>query len=584
MKTKILVVTDDKGLLKSLVKNLGKTVFEIFNPKKEGILQAVFDEVPHLIVVDEAHDGLKGKQLALSFKQDIVLKYIPIVLVLEKKETLLIKEMMVIEDFFEKSNDVKFLAGSIRQVLKKSSNEMDVNPLTHLPGTRSTILRLEQAIESKKKYSVVCIDLTGLAAFNKAYGDSRGDEIIIRTSEILKKAIRLYGEPKNFLGHLGGDDFIILTTPECSVPLCEAVIQNFDSEVAGFYDTEDRERGHLVQRNSEGELKRFPIMSLSAAVVDNAKISFKEASEISCIAGELAKTMRTMPGSCYSLYRPIQKKSVKATPENTHEVHFPGNMKSVVIPGSTTNPDQYAAFFYAILKEKKIQTLYQPLVDFKQKCVVGYEALSRPILHYPSNEASTLFGMARQTNHVKELDCMCVEFALKRAQAMAQNLKLFLNLNHETLLDRAEMSKLFKDKGAIGFKNIVIEITEQSILRSFDKIRVALAELKEQGVSVAIDDVGGGAVSLRDVAQLKPDYIKFDRSLIRQIDVSTTKQQILMSLILFAKGIGATTVAEGIESREECEAARMCGINLGQGYYLARPGEPFPVALTSWKN
>jgi len=120
----------------------------------------------------------------------------------------------------------------------------------------------------------------------------------------------------------------------------------------------------------------------------------------------------------------------------------------------------------------------------------------------------------------------------------------------------------------------VIEVTEQSILRSFDKLHDAMMELKEQGVSVAIDDLGGGAVSLRDVAILKPEYIKFDRSLIRQIDTSTTKQQIVLSMILFARGIQAQTTAEGIETKEEYETARMCGVNLGQGYYFARPGTP----------
>ena len=93
---------------------------------------------------------------------------------------------------------------------------------------------------------------------------------------------------------------------------------------------------------------------------------------------------------------------------------------------------------------------------------------------------------------------------------------------------------------------------------------------------MAIDDVGGGAVSLRDVAVLKPDFIKFDRTLFHQISNNTVKQQIVLSLILFAKGIHAITTAEGIETKEELEAVLMCGIKLGQGYYLARPGKPFP--------
>ncbi len=582
MKSKILLVTEYRVFMAALGKDLERISCEILRPGKDGVLQAVFDEVPHLIVVDEAHDGLKGKELALRLKQDVVLKNIPIILVVERREGLLAKEVQYIDAFFEKNSNVKPLAAAIHRTLKKSSNELDVNPLTHLPGVRTTLSHIEQALSSKKKFSILCVDISDLAPFNKAYGDSRGDEVIIRTSEILKKSLRLYGDAKDFLGHLGGDDFVILTTPERAVAVSEVIIQNFDAEVANFYDFEDRDRGHIVQKDAEGTLKRYPVMSVSIAIVDNQRTVLSDPADVSRIAGDLAKTMATMPGSCYVLYQPPAEKGKKETPENSHEIHFPGKMKSVTIPGSTADPDQYVAFFYSILKDRQIQTLYQPLVNLKQKRVVGYEALTRPVLYYPSNEATTLFGVARQTNHVKELDRLCVEFALKNAQTISQELKIFLNLNHETLLDPMEMRDIFADKGAIGYRNIVIEITEQSILRSFDKVKNALADLKAQGVSVAIDDVGGGAVSLRDVALLKPDYIKFDRSLIRQIDVSTTKQQILLSLILFANGIGATTVAEGIETREECETVLMCGVSLAQGYYLARPGKAFPVAQTIW--
>ena len=584
MKIKVLLISEDQKQISRLSKNLPKIGIDILLHQNGDVLQAIYEEVPHLILVDEAFDDGKGRMLATSLKQDVVLKYIPLIFLVDQKQPLSVKEAKMLDEVFQKNGSSTELKLAIEHVIQKNTNELDVNPLTHMPGTRSSVLKIEQAFKSSKKFSVLCIDLSQLAVFNKAYGDARGDEVIIRTSEMLKKALRLYGEAHDFIGHSGGDDFIVLTTPERAVPIAEAFIQNFDSEIAGFYDSEDRERRFLAQRDASGTIKHFPLMSVSVSIIENKSLAIKEASEISRIAGDLEKSMHQMPNSCYAIYHP-PKKNLLATATNTsQEIHFPGIVKSVSIPGSTASPDQYAAFFFTILKEKKIQTLYQPIVDMKQRSVVGYEALSRPVIYYPSNEATTLFSVARQTNHVKELDLLCVEFALQRAQTLSQEAKLFLNLNHETLMDASQMRDIFAEKGAIGFKNIVIEITEQSILRSFDKVRVALAELKEQGVSVAIDDVGGGAVSLRDVALLKPDFIKFDRSLMRQIDVSTTKQQILMSLIVFAKGIGALTVGEGIETKEECEAAQMCGISLGQGYYFARPQESFQTLIEPWSK
>jgi len=255
------------------------------------------------------------------------------------------------------------------------------------------------------------------------------------------------------------------------------------------------------------------------------------------------------------------------------EVRFPSKMKSVKLTGKLRNTDEYRPVFNAILRSRKLQTLYQPIVELKTKKIVGYEALTSSPVEGPLSDSTTLFEVARELGCTIELDQLCVELALRNGQALEPDRKLFLNLNHETLIDSKIMKNLFSEKGVIGFKNIVLEVTEQSILRSFEKVREALLELKEQGVSMAIDDVGGGAVSLRDVAILKPDYIKFDRSLIRQIDANPMKQQIVLSMILFANGIQAATTAEGIETKEEYETVLNCGIHLGQGYYFARPNK-----------
>jgi EAL domain-containing protein (putative c-di-GMP-specific phosphodiesterase class I)/GGDEF domain-containing protein len=464
----------------------------------------------------------------------------------------------------------------VRNILEQNHNELDLNPLTSLPGARSSVLRIERAIRSKAPFAVCCVDLASLAVFNRAYGDARGDEVIIRLSHIIREALQYQGAADGFVGHLGGDDLVVMTRSDEAEALSETIIQNFDAVIPSFYDTQDREQGYLVQRNKEGVLTQYPIMSVSIAIVHNEKRPRYRLPQISRIAGELKKYMKALPGSCYIQYRRKSRLAADPAQDGALEVRFPSKMKSINITEFSEESDRHTAFFKALLKSKNIRTLYQPVVDLKTKRVMGFEALTRALSDAPAEEATFLFNAARDGGVVKELDELCVEYALKSAQTMGPDKKLFLNLNLETLLDEKVMKRLFDARGVIGFKNLVIEVTEQSILRSFDKVRDALLELKQKGVSVAIDDVGGGAVSLRDVAVLKPDYIKFDRSLIRQIDISTTKQQIVLSMILFAKGIHALTTAEGIETREEYEAVLMCGVNLGQGYYFAKPGPLLP--------
>ncbi|MBI3251771.1 MAG: EAL domain-containing protein [Candidatus Omnitrophica bacterium] len=580
-KNKILILIDEPRLRASLAKELEALHHTVVSRGDDNVLSEVFDEVPHLIVVDEDYKNKDGRNIALGIKEDLVLKYIPIILLVGREEPPGEGAGARIDFHFVKGKSAEEFRFYVREALTKSAHELDLNPLTRLPGTRSSVLRIDRAIHSKKLFAVCCIDLSDLSAFNSAYGDARGDAIIRRLGEIAQEVLKKEGGGEDFLGHLGGDDLIVLTQPEAAVPISQAVIERFDAAIPDFYDPQDRERGYLVQRDKAGHLAHYPIMNVRIAIVHNDTIPLTAMTEITRIAGELKRYMKTLPGSCYVKYRRTNPAPHKQPAENLSlEVHFPTKMKSVTIAQPRPETDKYSELFSAILRGKKIQTVYQPIVELSTRQIIGYEALTRGVTEPPLNDATLLFSVARESGRVKELDKLCVDYALLNGQSLPAEKKLFLNLNHETLIDSGLMKNLFSEKGGIGFKNLVIEVTEQSILRSFDKMRNALAELKAQGLSVAIDDVGGGAVSLRDVAILKPDYIKFDRTLIREIDTSPTKQQIVLSMILFANGIEAMTTAEGIETREEYETVLHCGIHLGQGYYFARPSGEFAKAVS----
>jgi EAL domain-containing protein (putative c-di-GMP-specific phosphodiesterase class I) len=310
-------------------------------------------------------------------------------------------------------------------------------------------------------------------------------------------------------------------------------------------------------------------MTIMVAIVEAERGVRLEITRIGRIAAELRKSMKPLRASCYLSYG-----EVRDAQRHQLEVHFPTRGDSVWVPGLLATTDRDAALLEDILKGRKIQTVFQPIIELKTRRITGYEALTRCAVF--GEHPERLFARARDLGLVEELDRLCVDSALESAQALPAGQKLFLNINLETLIDSRRMDEIFRHKGAIGFKSIVIEVTEQSILRSFEKLKDALLDLKEQGVGVAIDDVGGGAVSLRDVAVLRPDYIKFDRSLIRQIDANITKQQIILSMLLFANGIQAMTTAEGIETNAEFRTVQACGIHLGQGFYFAKAGKAFP--------
>ncbi|MBI4352569.1 MAG: EAL domain-containing protein [Candidatus Omnitrophica bacterium] len=573
-KHKILVVTDDPSLRAALAEKLSASRFDLCYSDGE-VMQKVFDEVPHLVVIDEGFKRGEGLRTALAIKRDMVLKYVPVALLAARRHALRRRKTGLIDLFFERPPEWKNFLLSIRRLLAKNYNELDLNPLTNLPGARSSLLRIERAIASRKRFAVCCADLSHLGVFNKVYGDARGDKVIARLAKIIQRAVKEEGGSDDFVGHLGGDDFIVVTHPHAAEGISRRIAELFDEAAPRFYDRRHREEGHLLERSDEGVLTRYPLIAVSIAVVQNGTRPLSEITEISAIASDLQRCMKKLPGSRYMEDRRQARRENDDKDQGVSET-----AKSVRIGGfGRGHEEKYRDFFVEVLEKGRIETLYQPIVDLRERKVIGFEAMTRGFSHSPLKDSSLLFAAAREYGKIQELDELCVEHVLKSGQGIGTDKKLFLNLNHETLITPGVMKRLFRKRGAIGLKSLVIEITEESILRSFQKIKDALFELKKEGVSVAIDDVGGGAVSLRDVAILKPDYMKFDRSLIRQIHRSKTKQQIVRSMLLFASGFHALTAAEGIETKEECQTAAACGVHLGQGYYFARPGKAFPEVI-----
>ncbi len=569
-KNKILLMIDDAALREDLCREVARLDCEITYPGQD-VLQTVFDDVPHLVIIDEDFGKGRGRLIARDIKEDLVLRHIPIVLLVKNQGMLVRDKYSKIDLYFEKGQDTNGLLSYIGSVLQENVNELDVNPLTHLPGSRSSILCIEKAIHSHKPCTVCCVDMSNFSVYNHVYGDARGDKVIARLGEIAHEAVKEVGAHEDFIGHLGGDDFVVVTDPDRAVRLSEAIIRHFDEAIPNFYDEADRKRGYVLSRENGGLYERYPMMSITVVIVQTENLELSQIGQLGEMASKLKKPAKSIPGSCYIKYesRPI----AGAGTESTLELRFPKNRESVTVTQPQEGVDKYSAFFNTMRSGKKIQTVYQPLVDLKTRKIFGYEALTRPLEADFLDNPTALFSVARETGRVKELDRYCVECALKNGQSLGADKKLFINLNHETLIDADIMRTLFDEKGSIGYENIVIEVTEQSILRSFDHIREALKDLKAKGVSVAIDDLGGGAVSLRDVAVLRPDFIKFDKSLIRDIDKSVTKQQIIISMIIFANGIRAATTAEGIETKKEYETTLMCGVGFGQGYYFAKPGK-----------
>jgi len=228
-----------------------------------------------------------------------------------------------------------------------------------------------------------------------------------------------------------------------------------------------------------------------------------------------------------------------------------------------------------IIGEEDVVTLYQPILDLQTLDVLGHEVFSRGPAGGPFEDAERLFALAERTGRLLELERLCRNRALVSASRhLRPGTKLFLNTSAPALADPAVSGDAFVrqvEAQGLDHADVVLEITERVALEERQAFRDTLRKLKREGFGIAIDDMGSGYSSLKALVEVEPDYLKFDISLVRDIDRSLIKRSLLETLVDLSAKIGAKVIAEGIEIEPELATLRDMGVPLGQGRYLGPP-------------
>ena len=232
-----------------------------------------------------------------------------------------------------------------------------------------------------------------------------------------------------------------------------------------------------------------------------------------------------------------------------------------------------------ILVNERITTVYQPIVRMTDLSIIGYEALSRGPEGTEFHNPAILFQLAKESDLLFELDRVCRKLAIENAVNLPAGKKIFVNTLPNTMNDPDFQGTKFKkwlDKVKLDPSRIVLEITEERAAEGLDQLRTTLDQYRVQGCSVAVDDAGTGYSNLEAIMKLEPSFLKIDMSLVRDIETSVVKRELIKALSGMARSIKAEVIAEGIETREEYEVLLDLGIDFGQGYLFAHPGVPFP--------
>lgn len=306
MSDRILVVDDDPDIREFAREHLEGEGFEI-EAAASGpeALELATERPPSLVLLDVLMPGMDGLATLRHLRNNVPTANVPVIMLTAKPQAAeRVKGLdLGADDYLTKPFDVEELVARVRSVIRRAQHMRDLSPLTGLPGNFRITTEMENRVRDGGEFAVVYADLDNFKAFNDHYGFMRGDAVIKFTADTLSEVAHDVVGEGVFIGHLGGDDFVIIMAAEHIEQLCDAVIKKFDDGILEFYDTADALQGHIEVVDRLGEKQTYPTASISMGVATNRHRELTSEWEVAAIATEMKEYAKRQPGSVYSIDR-----------------------------------------------------------------------------------------------------------------------------------------------------------------------------------------------------------------------------------------------------------------------------------------
>lgn len=304
-KPKVLSVDDDPDIRDVIAASLeGDYTVSQASCGREAIEIAKKD-YPDVVILDYNMPDMQGPEVCQLLRKDPLFLNTPILMLTGKAETGdKVKGLEAgVDDYMVKPFDPAELLARVRMLLRRSAINLDSNPLTRLPGNVSISRELDEKIRAKESFAVLYCDLNYFKALNDYYGFIRGDQVIKETARIIVTATQAHGTLKDFVGHIGGDDFVVITSPEKAENIAKQIIVDFDKTAPNFFDEEDRIKGHIETKGRDGLIAQFGFLSIAIAVITSENRQFTHIAEVSSVGAELKHHAKKFKGSKYVIDR-----------------------------------------------------------------------------------------------------------------------------------------------------------------------------------------------------------------------------------------------------------------------------------------
>ncbi len=299
---KILVVDDDPIVREVVSESLeAEGLSVICAPDGQEGLRLARQEKPDLVLLDVRMPRMDGLELCRQLRRGFLTSTIPIIMLTSLNGTADKVEGMRMgaDDYVTKPFDPQELIARVSTHLHRTERDIQTSPLTRLPGNLAVERAIRDRLSAGGLFAVCYFDLDHFKPYNSRYGFVAGDLVIQMLSDLIVGAVLEHGNDDDFVGHEGGDDFVVVTTPDKAEAVCKTVIATFDEMIPQHYNDQDRTQGFSLGRDRQGVEVSFPLMSVSGAVVTNHRRTLMHPRQVAEIAAEVLSYVKTVEGSNY---------------------------------------------------------------------------------------------------------------------------------------------------------------------------------------------------------------------------------------------------------------------------------------------
>ena len=301
---KAMLLEENQGLLHSCFK---ESRYSLITPRnKTDAVNKSSEEPPDLIMGNLDCKKMDVFTVCVNLRSDFQLKHVPIIVTGGEKTMQALKTAFpgVVDDYLEAPFDQEELLLRVERVMARTRSYLEANPLTRLPGNEAIRRQIVNKMLHGKSFSLSWLDLDHFKAFNDKYGWERGDQMLSMLASTVRESIKSVSENQHaFAGHVGGDDFVLISDSEINSMLCERIIDCFDKRAPDYYDAIDSERGFIQVKDRDGIVKRFPLMKLSIGVVEVRPGKDCDIGKIFDLAVMMKKKAKAVRGSCIEIGR-----------------------------------------------------------------------------------------------------------------------------------------------------------------------------------------------------------------------------------------------------------------------------------------